>query len=49
LNGRWFAGRRITCEYFDGVTNFKRAEDSDNEEAEEKRLEEFGKWIENSS
>jgi HIV Tat-specific factor 1 len=45
MNGRYFAGRTLSAFYFDGRTNYvvKKADD----EAEtEKRLKEFGDWIE---
>lgn len=53
MNGRWFAGRRIQVEYFDGVTNYKKMEtiqeeDDDDDEEEEERLEKFGEWLEKS-
>jgi HIV Tat-specific factor 1 len=43
MNGRFFAGKRIICGYWDGVEDFKEKED---ESEAEKREEEFGKWIE---
>ena len=43
MNGRFFAGKRIICGYWDGVEDFKEKED---ESEASKREEEFGKWIE---
>ncbi|XP_078374970.1 17S U2 SnRNP complex component HTATSF1-like isoform X2 [Oculina patagonica] len=38
MNGRWFAGRRITAERWDGVTSFKV------EETDKEREERLGEW-----
>ncbi|KAJ7388734.1 HIV Tat-specific factor 1 [Desmophyllum pertusum] len=38
MNGRWFAGRRITAERWDGVTNYKV------EETDKQREERLGEW-----
>jgi HIV Tat-specific factor 1 len=46
LHGRWFDLRRIECEYFDGITNYKVSQDEDDDE--QKRLEDFGKWLESN-
>jgi HIV Tat-specific factor 1 len=43
MNGRFFGGRRIACEYWDGVTDFRPKE---TEADQARRLEEFGKWLE---
>jgi HIV Tat-specific factor 1 len=45
LNGRWFGQKRIICEFFDGVTNYKVEE---TEEEQKQRVEAFGDWLENS-
>lgn len=42
MNGRWFAGRRITAEKWDGKTNFKVEE---TEKQEEERLDEWEKYL----
>lgn len=42
MNGRWFAGRRITAEKWDGKTNFKVEE---TEKQKEERLEEWEKYL----
>mmetsp|Transcript_45279 Transcript_45279/g.73742 ORF Transcript_45279/g.73742 Transcript_45279/m.73742 type:complete len:511 (-) Transcript_45279:181-1713(-) len=49
MNLRWFGGRQITAEYFDGKTNYKMETFKPTEaiEAEENaRIEEFGRWLE---
>ena len=38
MNGRWFAGRRISAERWDGVTNYKV------EETEQQREERLNEW-----
>ena len=38
MNGRWFAGRRITAERWDGVTSYKV------EETVKQREERLGEW-----
>jgi len=38
MNGRWFGGRRISAERWDGVTNYKI------EETEEQKEERLGEW-----
>lgn len=43
FNGRFFACRQISCEYWDGVSNYKVEE---NEETTKARLEAFGSWLE---
>lgn len=45
MNGRWFASRQIEAEYYDGWTNFNVGDEVDEKE-EERRLEEFGNWLE---
>merc|ERR1740117_124738 len=45
MNGRFFAGVSIECDFWDGVTNYKKM---DTEEEEAKRLEDFGDWLENT-
>lgn len=46
MQGRWYNGRKVDCDYFDGITNYKKRE---TDEDEQKRLEEFGKWIEQNN
>jgi len=43
MNGRFFAGRKLEVDYFDGVTNYKV---QDSEDLQQKRLKEFGDWLE---
>lgn len=45
LNGRWFGAKKISCEFFDGITNYKVEE---TEEEQKKRIESFGEWLEQS-
>lgn len=42
MNGRWFAGRRISAEKWDGKTNFKMEE---TEKQKEERLDEWEKYL----
>jgi hypothetical protein len=43
MNGRFFSERKLECFYFDGKTNYDLKVSV---EEEEKRLEDFGKWLE---
>jgi hypothetical protein len=44
MHGRFFGGRRVNADYFDGVTNYVSKES----DAEAKsRQDEFSAWIEN--
>jgi len=43
MNKRYFGGKQIECGYWDGITNYKVKE---SEADSEKRLKEFGDWIE---
>lgn len=43
MHNRFFAGRQLTCTYWDGVTDYT-VEVA--EEVEEQRIEQFGDWIE---
>jgi HIV Tat-specific factor 1 len=45
MNGRFFAGRKLTCNYWDG-TNYTYRE---SKEEEQKRAEEFNQWLEGFS
>ena len=47
MNGRFFAGRKLEAEIYDGKTKYTSnvtSEDAEKEEAE--RLEKFAKWLE---
>jgi len=43
MNDRFFGGRQITCDFWDGATNYVVKETAEKEEA---RLESFGNWLE---
>jgi len=45
FNGRFFGGQKLECDYFDGITDYRMKE---SEEETNKRIEEFGKWLETS-
>ena len=45
MNGRWFGGRRIIAEYYDGYTNYFVPE---SEEQKRLRAEAWSKWLEES-
>ena len=47
MNGRFFAGKKVEAEIYDGKTKYTsslNSEDAEKEEAE--RLEKFAKWLE---
>lgn len=44
LNGRFYNERRIDAVYWDGKTDYNRVKED--METQEKRIEEFGKWLE---
>jgi len=46
MNGRYFAKRQLTAEWYDGITNYKVKE---SEEEQKKRIDEFGDWLENQT
>lgn len=46
MNGRWFGGARVTAFYYDGKTNYVVKKKEEQPEDEEKRLKEFGDWLE---
>ena len=43
MNGRYFDGRKLEADYYDGFTNFTVKETEDDEK---RRIEEFGEWLE---
>ena len=51
MNGRFFGGQKLRCFFWDGVTDYtvrKSAELVEKEEKEEeKRIDEFGSWLDN--
>ncbi|RUP46430.1 hypothetical protein BC936DRAFT_146964 [Jimgerdemannia flammicorona] len=49
MNGRFFGGRQVTAEVFDGKTKYEKSSMKDSEETEEEtqaRLEKYAKWLE---
>ena len=46
FNGRWFGGRRITCEFWDGQTDYGGGAPEETEADEKTRLDAFGAWLE---
>jgi HIV Tat-specific factor 1 len=50
MNGRFYAGRKLKCFFWDGTTDYGAANTAEQlelkEKEEEARLEEFGDWIE---
>lgn len=54
MNGRFFGGHRLEAAIYDGLEHYKRtpkqgANDDDAEKDENKRLEDFGNWLESQS
>jgi HIV Tat-specific factor 1 len=53
MNGRFFAGRKVSAGYLNGRAQFKKSgreeaeEENDGEEKE--RLDEFAKWLEDGN
>eukprot|EP00607_Mallomonas_marina_P010772 CAMPEP_0182422780 /NCGR_PEP_ID=MMETSP1167-20130531/8557_1 /TAXON_ID=2988 /ORGANISM="Mallomonas Sp, Strain CCMP3275" /LENGTH=372 /DNA_ID=CAMNT_0024601125 /DNA_START=102 /DNA_END=1220 /DNA_ORIENTATION=- len=48
MHGRYFAGRQLKCYYWDGTTNYSivsEAVQEAEEKEEQKRLDEFGDWL----
>ena len=51
MNGRFFAGRKISASYLNGKPRFKKSGKEDDEEGDEEgdekgRLDEFANWLE---
>ena len=44
LNGRFYNGKQIEALYWDGKTDYSKVKDEN--ESNEKRIDEFGKWLE---
>ncbi|CAM9457457.1 unnamed protein product [Scytosiphon promiscuus] len=44
FDGRFFGGRKLSCHFWDGVTNYTIKEEDEKEEAQ--RLDAFGDWLE---
>jgi HIV Tat-specific factor 1 len=49
MDGRYFAGRRLTAHYWDGVTNYSSTNNpaTATEDEDKARLDDFGDWLEN--
>ena len=45
MNGRWFSGRRVSAEVYDGVVNYKALQKETDQEREA-RLKKYGDWLE---
>ena len=45
MNKRFFDGRELECFYWDGKTDYRKHKET--KEDEERRIEEFGEWLEN--
>jgi len=41
MHGRWFSGRQVICEYWDGVTNYKVQETEEQQIEREQKFKEF--------
>ncbi|KAI9263295.1 hypothetical protein BDA99DRAFT_64039 [Phascolomyces articulosus] len=50
MNNRYFAGRQISAEIYDGKERYQKSgtkgTEEDDEEAEKARLERYAKWLE---
>lgn len=44
MSGRWFDGKKVTAEIFDGQVKYEKSRDTEEDAA--KRLESFEKWLE---
>jgi HIV Tat-specific factor 1 len=44
MNGRYFAGRKLVAEFYDGWTNYEVKE---TDEQSKERIETFHDWLEN--
>lgn len=50
MNGRYFAGKRVEAEIYDGKTKYTtKATGEDAEKEEAARLENFAKWLESKN
>ena len=52
MNGRYFSGRQIEAEVYDGKVRYKKSKSGtagDEAEDEHARLEKFGAWLEDGS
>ncbi|CAN0421513.1 unnamed protein product, partial [Ectocarpus sp. 13 AM-2016] len=49
FDGRFFGGRKLSCHFWDGVTNYTVQEENEKEEVrycKAQRLDAFGDWLE---
>lgn len=49
MNNRYFGGKQISAEIYDGQTKYKKSGSGhaeEDEEAEKERLERYAKWLE---
>ncbi|KAJ3085435.1 hypothetical protein HK102_014172, partial [Quaeritorhiza haematococci] len=48
MNGRYFAGRRISAAQYDGKERFDKVKgvEGESEEEEQRRLDAYAKWLE---
>lgn len=54
MDGRFFAGRRLSAKIYDGLAKYKKSSkrnraDEDDEKDEEERLQKFGEWLESGA
>ena len=45
MHQRYFGGRQLECIYWDGVTDYTMAATAAEEAVDEKRVDQFGDWI----
>ncbi|KAJ1969061.1 hypothetical protein IWQ62_000859, partial [Dispira parvispora] len=46
MNGRWFGGRRVSAELYDGRSRYGASQPRETEEETQERLEKFAQWLE---
>lgn len=46
MDGRWFGGRQLSCDFYDGWTDYAAEELPEDKSEEQKRIDEFGDWLE---
>ena len=45
MNGRWFDERQLTCDWWDGKTDYRKIQET--KEVLDQRIKEFGDWLGN--